>query len=392
MYKVLQLLSANFGSIIMGLALVCSQFLFSCSSPEKGVLVFAGTYTNNGSEGIYSFRFDTVTGEFTPIQLAAKTENPSFIAIDTKGEFLYAVNEVDNLNDTQAGAISVFSIDSESGKLNFLQSVSSLGKAPCHLSIDKSGKYILVANYNSGNFAVFPIKNDGTLGEKAALVQNEGTSVNTERQNGPHAHCIQVTGNNKFVMVADLGIDRIVINKFDVSTGGLTPGNPAFIALTPGDGPRHFSFSPTGNFLYVLNELTSTVSVFGFDPETAITAFKQTISTLPPNFAKANTAAEIVIDKKGKYLYVSNRGDNSIVVFSIDGEDGSLTFVDRVSSGGKTPRNFAIDPTGKWMLVANQDSDSIIFYRIDQETGRLIQTSKSIRISSPVCLRFVESI
>ena len=364
--------------------------LKACSSSDHGYIVYVGTYTGDGSDGIYACKFNPVDGDLGPVRLVAKTDNPSFLTTDPDGRFLYAVNEVDSFQNEPAGGVSVFEINRESGKLALLQQISSLGKGPCHLSLDKSGRYLMVANYNSGNFSVFPVRYDGSLGENTAFIQSTGSGADTVRQTGPHAHYIQGTGNNKFVMVADLGTDKILIYRFDPATGELTPNNPAFVALDPGAGPRHFAFAPSGNFMFVLNELSSTVSVFDFDQDSAKLQVKQTISTLPEQFTGMNTAAEILAGHNGRFLYVSNRGDDSIVVFYIDKDDGSLTFVDRVPCGGKTPRNFEIDPTGQWMLVANQDSDNIMLFQIDQESGKLIQTNRSVDISSPVCIRFID--
>ncbi len=365
------------------------QFFISCNTNDYNYRVFVGTYTDNGSEGIYSFKFNSITGEVSTIDLAAATDNPSFITIDRKGQFLYAVNELANFDNDSTGAVSVFKIDHQSGKLNLIQQISSLGAHPAHLSLDKTGKFLLVANYTSGNIAVFPIDKEGRLGEHTAFIQNYGTSVNPERQTSPHAHFIQATDDNKFVMVADLGTDQIFIFQFDSTSGSLKPNDPAFINLDPGSGPRHFAFSPSGKFLYVLNELTSTVTVFDFDPTTASSKNKQTISTLPEKFEGTNTAAEILADSKGKFLYASNRGDDSIVQFSIDSVSGTLTPIKWVSSGGKAPRNFEIDPTGKWLFSANQRSDNILLFKIDQESGGLINTNQTLSIKSPVCVKFI---
>jgi len=255
--------------------------------------------------------------------------------------------------------------------------------------MDKTGRFLLVANYNSGNIAVFSIGKDGRLGRHSAFIQFSGSGVNPERQSGPHAHFIQVTDDNKFAMVADLGTDKIMIYKFDATTGSLEPGNPPFVKLDPGAGPRHFVFASSGNFLYVLNELTSAVTVFDYESNTASLHPQQTISTLPDHFAGVNTASEIRVDAKGRFLYVSNRGDNSIAQFSINPDNGHLTPVDRVPSQGNTPRNFEIDPTGQWLFAANQNSDTVVLFRIDKESGRLIQTSQSLNIVSPVCIRFL---
>jgi 6-phosphogluconolactonase len=364
-------------------------FLQACSAPDAGYLVYVGTYTGHGSDGIYAFRFNPETGNLTKIGLAAVTENPSFITMDGDGRFLYAVNELDTFENKSSGAVSVFAINQKTGKLDLLQQVSSLGAAPAHVSLDKSGRFLMVANYNGGNVVVFPVNNDGRLGRQTSLIQDSGSSVNPDRQAGPHAHFIGVTNDNKFAMVADLGIDQVLIFRFNANTGSLTPADTGMVKLNPGSGPRHIAFSPSGKYIYVLNELTSTITAFLIDAETGKMQPGAYISTLPENFSGFNKAAEISVDLKGRFLYASNRGDNSIGVFSINSGDGSLTPVEWISSGGKTPRNFEIDPTGQWLLAANQDSDNIVIFRIDQVTGKLIQTSQTSGVSAPVCIRSV---
>jgi 6-phosphogluconolactonase len=365
-------------------------FIYACSTPGPGYLVYVGTYTGHGSDGIYAYRFNPEKGELIPVGLVAKTENPSFLAIDSAGQFLYAVNEIDSFQNQAAGAVSVFEINRESGQLNLLQQISSLGAAPAHLSMDKTGRYLLVANYTGGNVALFPIGSDGLLGEHTSLVQDSGSGLIPERQAGPHAHFIQVTNDNRFAMTADLGIDKVLINRFNPDNGSLTPADPGFANLEPGSGPRHIAFCPSGKFVYVLNELTSTITVFSLNSESGAMQSAQTHSTLPKGFSGNNSTAEIVIDTQGKFVYVSNRGDNSIAQFSVDSADGSLTPVGWISSGGETPRNFEIDPSGKWLFAANQDSGNIVLFSIDQTNGTLKQISDSTKISSPVCILFLQ--
>lgn len=352
-------------------------------------LVFVGTYTGKGSEGIYGYRFDSATGALTPLGLAAKTPNPSFLAVDEKGRFLYAANELDAFGGEAAGGISVFEIDRETGKLRLAQQVSSLGAGPAHLSIDKTGRYLLVANYNGGNVAVFPIGDDGRLGAHSALEQHAGASVNPGRQAGPHAHSILVSNDNRFALSADLGTDQLFVYRFDAAKGSLAPDDPAFAKVKPGSGPRHFVFSPSGKWVYLTNELASTVTVFSYDARSGALMTKQTVRTLPKTYAGENLEAEIVVDAKGRFLYVSNRGDDSIVVFSINAADGTLSFVQRVPSGGKTPRNFAIDPSGSWLFAANQESNNIRLFRVDPGSGRLMRTPETSQTFSPACVIFV---
>ena len=352
-------------------------------------LVYVGTYTGKGSEGICAYRFDPASGESSLAGLAAATDNPSFLTVDPNGRFLYAVNELDTFRNEPTGAVSAFAIDRKSGKLKLLQQVSSLGRGPAHLSLDKTARFLLVANYNSGNYAVFPIGDDGRLGQHSAFVQDVGSSVNPERQAEPHAHSIQVTPDNRFVLVADLGIDELLIYQFNTGTGSLTPANPKSVKVDPGAGPRHIAFAPSGKFVYLINEMGSTVTVFAYDSDSGTLQTEQTVSTLPKNFVGKNTAAEIAVDEKGSFLYVSNRGDDSIVVFSINPDNGNLTALERVPSGGKNPRYFAIDPSGKWLFAANQDSNDIRLFQINPKSGRLTPTPRSLKVVSPVCVCFV---
>jgi 6-phosphogluconolactonase len=351
--------------------------------------VYVGTYTGKGSEGIYAFRFNPVTGATSSVGLAAATDNPSFLAVHPNGRFLYAVNELDTFHGEPAGALSAFAIDRGSGKLELLQQVSSLGAGPAHVSLDRTARYLLVANYNGGNVAVFPLGDDGRLGRPTAFVQGEGRSVNPERQAGPHAHSFQVTRDNRFALAADLGLDKLFVHRFDSATGSLAPGSPGFVQLDPGSGPRHVALSPSGKFVYVLNELASTVAVFAFEPGAGALHMIQAIPTLPADFNGLNTAAEIVVDAKGRFLYVSNRGHDSIAVLGIDPDNGKLNSLEWVPSGGRTPRHFAIDPTGNWLVAANQDSNNISLFRIDPRNGRLRLTDPSLRVVSPNCVRIV---
>jgi 6-phosphogluconolactonase len=311
--------------------------------------------------------------------------------MDANGKFLYAVNELDSFQNEATGAISVFSINKETAALHLLQQIPSLGAAPCHVSLDKSGKFLLVANYTGGNAAVFPISSEGTLGKQSAFIQNSGASVNTDRQTAAHAHFIQVTSDNKFAMIADLGIDQVIVQKFDSNAGTLTPLDSGFVKMTPGSGPRHLAIAPSAKFVYVLNELTSAIAAYTFDSKTGKMKLIQTVSMLPDDFSGSNTTAEIAIDAQGRFLYASNRGDDSIAIYSIDSNTGELTFIERIATGGKTPRHFEIDPTGQWLFAANQNSNNLVLFRIDKESGKLIRTSEVTNIASPVCVRFMKA-
>ncbi len=371
---------------------------------NKSYILFVGTYTKGASKGIYAYRYDSASGQLTPIGLAAETVNPSFLTVDPSRKFLYAVNEVQDYKGEASGAVTAFAIDRKSGKLSRLNEVASRGADPCYIALDKTGKYVLVANYTGGNVSVLPVLPDGHIGEASSVIKDVGTiGPNRERQGAPHAHWIAPSARNRFAYVADLGLDRVLIYKFDATTGKLASGESAtsqvkaasldtkgyFSAtLTPGTGPRHVAFSADGEFMYVLGELDSTVTVFANDAKETYRSI-QKISALPAGYSGHNDAAEIVIHPTGKFLYTSNRGHDSIAVFAIEKRTGRLSLVGNVSTQGKAPRNFAIDPTGTHMLVANQESDNIVVFNIHPATGGLKPTGQVAKVGSPVCLVFM---
>jgi 6-phosphogluconolactonase len=368
------------------LALGATQLCFA-----KHYLMYVGTYTNAGSKGIYVYRYDSDSGKLEDLGLAAQTENPSFLVADASGKHLYAVNETQKYHGEASGAVTAFAIDRKTGKLSSLNQVSSHGADPCYISFDRTGKYVLVANYTGGTVAAFPISTDGKLGEASSVMEDQGqVGPNHERQERSHAHWIEASARNRFVYVADLGLDRVLIYKFDGAKGVLTRGEPAdFFSATaaPATGPRHVAFSSDGKFMYVLGELDSTVTVFANDNERYRSI--QKISALPQGFSGKNDAAEIVMHPSGKFLYTSNRGDDSIAVFAIDKASGKLKFVDRTATGGKTPRNFAIDPDGKHLLAANEETGNVVEFAIDRATGRLTKIGEVAKLASAVCLIFV---
>lgn len=384
--------------IVAVVAVAALAALAPASTPAgKGqYLFYVGTDTNDAghkmkSEGIYAFRFDPGTGAVTPLGLVAKTINPSWVASSPNGKFLYAVNEVGHYKGLHSGGVSAFSIDRASGRLTFLNEVASRGAGPCYIIVDKTGKYALVANYNGGSVATFPILQDGKLGEAAAFVQHRGHGTNPERQEGPHTHSIDLTPDEHFAFVDDLGLDEVLVYKFDASTGSLTPNDPPFEKIDAGSGPRHLALHPNGKFAYVLGEIKGTVTVFSADLVTGTLQSLQTISTLPKDFNGAIEDAEIEVHPSGKFLYASNRGDaNSIAVYAIDATKGTLTSVEYISTQGKTPGNFEIDPTGTLLFAANEESDNIVIFRIDQKTGRLTPTGKVLEVPSPVCVKFLK--
>jgi 6-phosphogluconolactonase len=351
--------------------------------------VYVGTYTGPKSKGIYAYRFDAATGGLISLGLVAETVNPSFLAIHPNRRFVYAANEIGNYQGQNSGAVSAFAIERRTGKLTFLNTVASRGADPCYLVVDKTGKNLLVANYSGGNVAMFRVLKDGRLGEASAFVQHVGSSVNPARQKEPHAHSINLSPDNRFAIAADLGLDQLLVYRFDPAKGSLSANTPAFAKVNPGAGPRHFAFHPSGRFAYVINEMQSTVSAFAYDAAGGVLRELQTISTLPKDFSGENDTAEVQVHPSGKFLYGSNRGHDSIAVFAIDAAQGTLTPIERVPTQGKMPRNFGIDPTGSYLLAANQGSDNLVVFRIDPQTGRLTPTGQVLEVASPVCVKFV---
>jgi 6-phosphogluconolactonase len=374
-------------------ALFVSRLLSAAPAEAPGTYIFyVGTYTEDGSKskGIYAYRFDSETGQTMPMGLAAETTNPSFVALHPNGRFLYAVNEVGNYKGPNSGGVSAFSIDGATGKLTFMNEVPSRGADPCYITVDKTGKYVLVANYTGGSIAVFPVLPDGTLGEASAFLQHTGHGVNPERQEKAHAHSIDLSPDNRFAMVDDLGLDELFVYKFDSSNGSLTPNDPPFSKLDSGSGPRHFVLGPRGKFAYVISEMKSTVTAFSNDAKTGTLHPVQTVSALPKGFTAQNDDAEIEIHPSGKFLYASNRGSDTITVFAVDPGKGTLTPVEYTSTQGKIPRSFEIDPTGKFLFAENQKSDNIVVFRIDAKSGHLTPTGQVLDVGSPVCLKFLK--
>ena len=362
------------------------------NSKSSQYFAFIGTYTaKTESKGIYSFHFDSSTGHLTAMALAAPAQDPSFLAVAGNEKYLYAVNELSEFDGKKGGAVTSYSLDSKSGKLTQLNQVLSGGADPCYVSFDQSGKYLLVANYTGGSVSVFPVAADGRIGPASAFVPHTGSGPNKERQEGPHAHYIATSTDNHFVFVVDLGLDEVVVYRFDPAKGSLTPNDPAFARLAPGAGPRHMAFHPNGKFAYVLNEVNSTVTAFAYDSKNGSFSTLQTLSTISKDFAAHNDTAEIVVHPSGKFLYVSNRGRDSIAEFKIHPAQGTLTFAGDFSTQGKTPRNFALDPTGKFLLAANQESNNIVAFRIDPSSGALTVTGQVAQVPAPVDIVFVSA-
>jgi 6-phosphogluconolactonase len=356
------------------------------SHKTNAFTLYIGTYTSGKSEGIYIYRMDPSTGELKRFN-AIKSINPSFLTIDRSRRYLYAVNEVADFGAKPSGAVSAFSIDSATGNLRFLSQQSSLGADPCHLTLDRRGKFLLVANYTGGSLSVLPILHDGSLGSATDFVQHAGSSIK-EQQKGPHAHCIILDVANRNALAADLGIDKVMIYRFNAITGKLEPAKQPWAQLNPGAGPRHLTIHPRGRYVYVINELDSTMSAYRYEGVKGALQPIETVSTLPTGFTGTSYCADLHVSRSGKFLYGSNRGHDSIVVYTINQRTGRLSVLEHVSTEGKWPRNFTLDPSGRFLLVANQHSDTVITFRIDPVTGRLTTTGLVSEIPTPVCLKF----
>jgi 6-phosphogluconolactonase len=351
--------------------------------------VYVGTYTDRTSHGIYRFTLDPASGATTEPVLAAASENPSFLAMHPNRRVLYAVNEVASFRGERSGAVSAFAIDPASHALSPINQQPSGGADPCHLIVDREGRHVLVANYNGGNVAVLPLDASGCLQPATSVRQHAGSGPHPRRQTGPHAHAVLLDAAERFAFATDLGAERVFVYRFDAKAGSLVPNTPEAVALDPGAGPRHLAWHPSGAYLYALNELRSTVTVFRYSPDAGALQPLQTISVLPQGFSGENLTAEIAVTSNGRFLYASNRGHDSIAILAIDAAGRALTSAGFVSTGGRIPRHFAIDPSGRWLLAANQESDSITIFRVDAATGRLTPSGTSLTISKPVCVLFV---
>ncbi|MFN7139076.1 MAG: lactonase family protein [Limisphaerales bacterium] len=362
------------------------------SAKKDELLVYYGTFARTGSKGIYVSTLDLKTGKLSEPEVAAEIGNCGFLAIHPNKKFLYAVGDLKIPSDKPAGAVNAFTIDRSTGKLTFLNQQSSQGRGPAHLSVDRSGKAVLVANYGGGSVAALPLEPNGHLSPASSFVQHSGSSVNKQRQNAPHAHAINVSPDNRFAFAADLGLDKVLIYQFDAAKGNLRENDPGYASVAPGAGPRHFAFHPNGRYFYVINELDCTVTAFNYNKKRGALSEIQTLSTLPPgqsvelNFS----TAEVVVHPSGKFLYGSNRGFDTIAVFSIEPKSGRLTLIQNESTQGNIPRNFNIDPTGRFLLAANQNSDNVVVFTIDSKTGRLTPTGQQVKVPMPVCIKFLE--
>jgi 6-phosphogluconolactonase len=354
-------------------------------------LVFVGTYVRAEDDGIFTYRMDSESGAWTPLGAAKGVGNPSFVALHPNGRYLYAVGELGEFQGKRSGSVNAFAVSADTGALAFLNRQPSLGAGPCHLTVDATGCCVLVANYGGGSVTAVPIAEDGSLGEPTDFHQHAGSSVNPSRQEGPHAHSVTLDPANRRAFVADLGLDRILIYRLDAGAGTLTPNDPAWAPVKAGAGPRHFAFHPSRRWAYVINELDNTVTAFRYDETEGTLAEFQHITTLPAGFSGTSYCADVRVSSDGRFLYGSNRGHDSIVIYAIDGHTGRLDCAGHAETQGAWPRNFALDPSGAFLYAANQNSDNIVAFRVDRETGGLTATGHVVSAPKPVCIQFLPS-
>jgi 6-phosphogluconolactonase len=399
-------------TVMMLLLLLSASYAWSSPSASDDYFVYFGTYTGftymreglpwggSHSKGIYVSRFHPSTGELSKPEVAAELVNPAFLAVHPNQRFLYAATE-DPLsvgpNFDHASYVSSFEIDQNTGKLRLINTMPTGGTSTCYLSIDKTGRYLLFANFGSSSVTVLRINDDGSVGAQTAFMKHIGSGRDPAFQSKAHPHSIDVSADNRFAVVSDLGVDKVFIYRFDATNGTLSPDRPPFVEAESGGGPRHFVFDSAGKFGYSLHEMSGFVTVMAWDPSTGTFTKVQDARTLQPDFVGANDSAEIAIHPNGKFIYESNRrfrgpemwGPDSIGVFAIDKEKGTLTEVEQVPPGGTMPRNFAIDPTGAYLFAANELTGNVVLFHIDNNTGRLSPANKELKIDVPVSIVFV---
>ena len=383
--------------VILTLLMLLTITTISCKKDQAvsqqpasgGLIVYVGTYTGEGSAGIYAFRMNEASGELTQIHSINDPNNPSFLEVDPEKKYLYAVHELGNYMGRSQGAIRAYAIDSKTWNLTMLNEQPSHGAHPCFVSVDAAGRVVMLANYSGGNVAVYPIKEDGSLGQAGSVIQHEGSGAVPSRQSGPHAHSITPSPDGRFAFAADLGIDKIMTYQIDAENAKLIPADPPHTNTAPGAGPRHFTFHPGGSFAYGINELNSTITAYAYHAGTGGLSPIETVGTLPSDFADWNACADIHCSPDGRYLFGSNRGHDSLVIFRVDNNTGKLSLIGHQPVEGRTPRNFAVDPTGTFILVANQDTNNIVVFRFDPDKGTLTPTGHGVQISKPVCVKIL---
>jgi 6-phosphogluconolactonase len=346
-------------------------------------LIYFGSHSNEPGAGFSLAHFDTDTGALTQPEFLLTAKKPAFFVLSPEGTRLYTCNS------GSPGGLSAYAIERHTGRLTLLNRVLAGGGDTSFITLDRTGRFVLVANYDGGNVAAFALKPDGAIGDWTAFDQHSGRSVNLVRQTHAYAHAIVLDPTNRFALVPDLGLDRLYIYRFDERIGRLAPNDPPFAAIAPGSGPRHVRFHPNGRWVYLINEIASAIVAFNWAATTGTLTPFQTVSALPADFTGVSTCAELEIHPNGRFLYCSNRGHDSLAVFAIDQETGRLVLVEHDSSGGKKPRNFALDPTARWIVVTNEDSSNAVVFRIDAATGRLTRTGDPVAVPSPFCERFL---
>ena len=369
--------------IALGLATTLGQ---ASADPTRALVCF-GSYSTPDKESVHLFQLNLQDGSLKKLNAVDGLTNPSFLKIHPNGKYLYTVNEVSTFDGKKSGGVTAFALDVNGGKLNKINQQPSGDTGPCHLTVDATGKYVLVAHYGGGSTSVLPIKIDGSVGAVVSQIKHKGSSVHS-RQKAPHAHAVHVGPNNKFAFAPDLGIDKVLVFSFDEKTGAIAETKFDGAKLEPGSGPRHFGFHPDGKFAYVINEIKQTVTAFRYNAKRGRLRTLQTLSTVP-HPVDGNSTAEVLVHPTGQFLYGSNRGHNSIAMFRINKKSGKLTALGHESTRGSTPRNFGIDPTGQFLLAANQQSDNVAVFRINQDTGKLKFTGNEIKLSKPVCVRMI---
>lgn len=372
--------------IVLPVALVVVAAVQSKDIPD--MQIYIGTYTRSGSEGIYLLHLDAKSGMLETLGLAGKVENPSFLALHPHRPLLYSVGQGTGPSGKKEGLASAFAINTKDGKLTLLNQQPTVGTGPCHVAVDRPGRHIIVANYGDGSITVLPIDPDGRLGAASDFKQHEGSSVHPQRQTAPHTHSVTLDPTGRYAFAADLGLDKIMIYRYNADAGTLEANAPAFVALAPGAGPRHFAFHPSGHYAYVVNELDNTVTTFAYNNSKGRLEVLQTIGTLPEDFSGENTTAEIRVHPSGRFVYASNRGHDSITGFSVNETDGCLTCLSQTPTRGNVPRNFNISPDGAFLLAANQGTGNVALFRINAESGALEAVGDPVEIPTPVCVVF----
>jgi len=377
-------------SISIALTVVAAAGLFAPIGAQTGdVLIYIGTYTQHSGKGIYAWKYQGAPSRPVARGIAADTSNPSFLVIHPNRRYLYAVNEDNLFQGRPSGAVSAYAIDPANSHLTLINQVATHSTGPCHLALDRTAHWLFTANYAGGSVTECPVLADGSLGENTAFLQHRGSSVNHERQASPHPHQVVLSPDNRFLLVPDLGLDEVLSYRLDAAKGALTPAAPPFTKVAAGSGPRHLVFHPNGKIVYLISEMAATVGVYSYDADRGhLDALLQTISTLSADYNGPKSGAEIAVSPDGKFLYASNRGDDSIAAFAIDPETGTLTKIDYTPTGGKTPRYFGIDPTGNFLFAANQDSDNVVLFRRSIDTGKLTATGATLEVPNPACVVF----